>query len=160
MHNPRQSAYRTSQSTETILLHVRFHCDIAAALDNNCHEFLVTLGLSVVFDVNDHQIHVLLHILEDTLGITSTAVSWIRSYLSDRHMCVESGDLKSGKKATAIGVSQVSVLEPMLHCMFTKPIGKLCRRHNMSYFCYADDTQVYKVFKPLDGKKIINLLEC
>ena len=35
--------------------------------------------------------------------------------------------------------------------MFTKPIGEICRRHNMSYHCYADDTQVYIVIRPLDN---------
>ena len=147
LHEPRQSAYRKGHSTETALL--RVHHDIAAALDNNCHAVLVMLDLSAAFDVIDHRI--LMHRLEHTLGITGAALSWIQSYLSDRNMRVAIGDAMSDKKSIAIGVPQGSVLGPKLYCMFTKPIGEICRRHNMSYHCYADDTQVYIVIRPLDN---------
>ena len=147
LHEPRQSAYRTGHSTETALL--RVHHDIAAALDNNCHAVLVMLDLSAAFDVIDHPI--LMHGLEHILGITGAALSWIKSYLSDRNMRVTIGDVMSDKKSTAIGVPQGSVLGPKLYCMFTKPIREICRRHNMSYHCYADDTQVYIVIRPLDN---------
>lgn len=69
-------------------------------------------------------------------------------------MCVAIGDVVSHRKSTTIGVPQGSVLGPKLYCMFTKPIGEICRRHNMSYHCYADDTQVYITVKPQDDWKI------
>ena len=72
-------------------------------------------------------------------------------YLSNRSMRVAIGDVTSDRKSTEIGVPQGSVLGPKLYCMFTKPIGEICRRHNMSYHCYADDTQVYIVIKPVDN---------
>ena len=147
LHDSRQSAYRSGHSTETALL--RVHHDIAAALDNNCHAVLVMLDLSAAFDVIDHPI--LLHRLELTLGISGAALGWIKSYLSNRSMRVAIGDVTSDRKSTEIGVPQGSVLGPKLYCMFTKPIGEICRRHNMSYHCYADDTQVYIVIKPVDN---------
>ncbi|KAK3102012.1 hypothetical protein FSP39_008113 [Pinctada imbricata] len=147
LHDSRQSAYRVGHSTETALLKV--HSDIAAALDKNCHAVLVILDLSAAFDVIDHPI--LLHRLEHTLGITDTALSWIKSYLSNRSMCIAIEDVTSDRKSVTIGVPQGSVLGPKLYCMFTKPVGEICKRHNMCYHCYADDTQVYFVIKPVDN---------
>jgi hypothetical protein len=52
-------------------------------------------------------------------------------------------------KLKHVGVPQGSVLGPKKYCMFSKPIGQICKRHNMSYHCYADDTQEYLVIKPI-----------
>jgi len=35
--------------------------------------------------------------------------------------------------------------------MYSKPIGEICKRHNMLYHCYADDSQVYLVIEPIDS---------
>ena len=35
-----------------------------------------------------------------------------------------------------------------MYCIFSKPIGAICSRHDLSYHCYADDTQLYFVIKP------------
>jgi hypothetical protein len=35
--------------------------------------------------------------------------------------------------------------------MFSKPAGNICKKHGMAYHCYADDTQIYQVIKPLDN---------
>ena len=32
--------------------------------------------------------------------------------------------------------------------MYSKPVGEICRRHNMLYHCYADDRHAYQVIKP------------
>ena len=84
LHDNLQSAYRTGHSTETALLKV--HHDIAEALDRKCMAALVLLDLSAAFDVIDHKI--LQTRLEHSFGVTGSALSWIKSYLSDRSQCV------------------------------------------------------------------------
>jgi hypothetical protein len=34
--------------------------------------------------------------------------------------------------------------------MFSKPIEEICKRHNMLYHYYADDSEVYLVIGPID----------
>ena len=84
LHDNLQSAYRTGHSTETALMKV--HHDIAEALDRKCMAPLVLLDLSAAFGVIDHKI--IQTRLEHSFGVTGSALSSIKSYLSDRYHCV------------------------------------------------------------------------
>jgi hypothetical protein len=107
------------------------------------------LDLSAAFDAIDHPI--LMERLQYSYGMTGQALTWINSYLSDRSQSVNIGNIVSTEKILSFGVPQGSVLGPKKYCMFSKPIGQICKRHNMSYHCYADDTQAYLVIKPIDN---------
>ena len=50
---------------------------------------LVLVDLSAAFDVIDHKILQTRH--EHSFGVTGSALSWIKSYLSDRSLCVAIG---------------------------------------------------------------------
>ncbi|XP_062609777.1 uncharacterized protein LOC134271591 [Saccostrea cucullata] len=91
LHDRQQSAYRVYHSTETALL--RVHHDITSALDKGSSVVLLMLDLSAAFDVIDH--NVLINRLEFSFGITGAALSWIRSYLSDRHQRIVIGSSES-----------------------------------------------------------------
>ena len=110
---------------------------------------LVLLDLSAAFDVIDHAI--LFNRKEYAYGITEEALTWVHSYLKNRKQCVVIGKSVSKERALDIGVPQGSVLCPRKYCLFSKPIGGICKRHNMFYHCYADDKQAYMVIRPLDN---------
>ena len=146
LHDDRQSAYRSLHSTETALL--RVHQDIATALDNNSCVVLIMLDLLAAFDIIDH--HILLKRLEHTYGISGSASAWFRSYVSHRSQSVAVRSAVSDKSPLHFGVPQGSVLGPRKYCMFSKPIGEICKRHSMLYHGYADDTQSYLVINSKD----------
>ena len=137
-----QSAYRRHCSTETCL--IRVNNDILEALDQGHHAALILLDLSAAFDTLDHKIF--LQRTENTLGITGSALAWLRSYLSNRTQAVAIGDSLSKDAKLAYGVPQGSVLGPRGYCMYTLPLGEILRRHKMTYMIYADDTQAYVTF--------------
>ena len=134
-----QSAYKKAHSTETALL--RVHNDITCAMDRQKGVFLILLDLSAAFDTVDHNI--LLSFLQNNIGIHGTALSLLRSYLSDRTQCVSINGVFSELNQLAFGVPQGSVLGPIIFCTYTLPVGAILRQHGLQYHIYADDTQVY-----------------
>lgn len=146
LHEPHRSAYRKLHSTDKALLKV--HNDILQSLDNNCVTVLVLLDLSAAFDTIDHT--TLLSRLENLYGIKDNALSWISAYLHGRQqtVCVE-GEL-SDPVTMNFGVPQGSVLGPKYFTMYTKPVGAICGKHGLVHHFYADDSQLYISFKPID----------
>ena len=91
-------------------------------------------GLYVVDEANIES-HGMGYALDRTLGNNP---DWMHA-----HMAVRSAF--SDDTSLNFGVPQGSVLGPRKYCMFSKPIGDICKRHNMLYHGYADDTQSYLV---------------
>ena len=144
LHDPLQSAYKQFHSTETAL--VKVTNDILCALDKNEVVILVLLDLSAAFDTVDHKI--LLHRLEHTFGIKGVALDWFESYLVGRKQRVTIKGVSSETALLESGVPQGSVLGPVLWNVYTYPLSKVMNKNNTSYHLYADDNQVYMVFKP------------
>ena len=83
LHGIFQSAYKAGHSTETALTLI--HNDILRFIDNNecvMLVLLVLLDLPAAFDTVDHTI--LLTGLNNRFAIRGKALTWLRSYLSDR----------------------------------------------------------------------------
>ena len=90
-HEPNQSAYRPSHSTETALL--RVSNNILIVLDKRNGTMLVLLDLSAALDTIDHKL--LLARLEG-IGVDGVAFKWFASYMQERHQTVNIGSSKSG----------------------------------------------------------------
>jgi hypothetical protein len=139
-----QSAYRKCHSTETAL--IRVQSDIMCAIDNRSAAALVLLDMSAAFDTIDHSL--LLQRLRNTFGIDGKVLTWITSYLSDRFQKITIGNVTSQPKKLKQGVPQGSVLGPILFTLYTKPLAQIISKHGIDYHLYADDSQIYIIFRP------------
>ncbi len=139
LHDPMQSAYKSNFSTETALMRLNF--DILRHMDVGQCTILAALDLSAAFDTINHSL--LLSRLQYTYGLDLTVLQWFRSYLTKRTQRVCINGSLSNPRDIVTGVPQGSVLGARLFTMYTLPISAIIINHNMSYNCYADDTQIY-----------------
>lgn len=156
IHEVFQSGFRQNHSTETALLRVTN--DLLVALDRGSTAILVLLDLSAAFDTIDHEI--LLSRLENLIGIKGKALNWFRSYLRDRHQYVYLNNESSYRSRVKYGVPQGSILGPLLFTLYILPLGKIIRKHNINFHCYADDTQIYISAKPNEDLCFSKLTDC
>ena len=138
-----QSAYRRYHSCETATLKVVN--DLMLLLDKKSKAILLLLDLSAAFDTVQHA--ALLKKLEMQYGIKDTALSWFRSYLTDRSTSVKIGDARSRPIKVDIGVPQGSILGPLLFIMYTKDLQAIADKYNLGIHLFADDTQIYTCFE-------------
>ena len=153
--DPNQSGFKPAHSTETALLAVTEQLHAARAASHSA--VLILLDLSAAFDTVNHQL--LLDTLVD-LGITGTALKWFSSYLTDRTYQVSWKGLLSSPRTLRTGVPQGSVLGPLLFSLYTKTLGTVISAHNLSYHCYADDTQLFLSFPPSDTQVKERITAC
>ena len=58
-------------------------------------------------------------------------------------------------------IINMSVLGPTLFNVYCRPLGRIIRKHDISYHMYADDSQLYVDFSPCDEKTALaNLQQC
>ena len=112
--------------------------DILDATDVRKVSLLGLLDLSAAFDTVDHGI--LLKRLKTSFGVDGSAQNWIRSFLVDRSQAVAFRGTTSSYTVLHYGVSQGSVLGPLL---YTADVGAIAQRHGVLVYAYADDTQLY-----------------
>ena len=144
-----QLAYRPFHNTETALLKVK--SDVISALEKQEVACLILLDLSAAFDTINHDI--LLGRLKSRFAVSGTTFNWLQSYLKHRTQAVEIDAPMSGGSRSAFvplesGIPQGSVLGPILFTIYTVPIGDMCRRHQVEFHLYVDDTQIYFSFRP------------
>ena len=145
-----QSAYRKFHSPETVLL--RIQNDILVSLDSGSSTFLL-LDLSAVFNTTDHNI--LLHRLKHWFGITSCALSSLSSFFSNRFQTVVVSNSKSQRFLLEFGISQGSIVGPLLHSLYTTPLHFIVSKHSgIRCYFYADDTQIYISFSPENAPSV------
>jgi len=111
---------------------------------------------------------------EDLLALrytisSSTALSWIKSYLLNRSFYVNIENSKSSVFQQLYGrVPQGSVLGPLLFILYTTPLSTVISNSSANHKHYADDTQLLLSFSALDflhnitnlGNTITNVANC
>ena len=102
-HEPNQSAYRPSHSTETALLRVSKDMTLD---ERRKGTMLVLLDLSAAFDTIDPK---LLLARFEGIGVDWVALKWFASYMQEGHQTVNIGSSKSGSVPLRFGVPQGSV---------------------------------------------------
>ena len=133
-----QHGFREKRSCETqLLLTVN---DFANNLNQGEQVDSILLDFSKAFDSIDHNI--LLKKLP-YYHFTSSAIKLMSSYLTDRSQYVKLGDHRSTMRKISIGVSQGSVLGPILFLIFINhPINSAPQ---LEYILFADDTYIFSL---------------
>ena len=111
------------------------------ATDKHEDTILVLLDLSAAFDTIDHE--VLLNRLNQRFGFRDLALRWLASYLVDRKQSVRIRSAVSVYSQLCFGVSQGSVLGPVLFSKYVAPVEDIVLSHGLRPMFYADDSQIY-----------------
>ena len=134
-----QSSYRKFQSTDSAVLKVL--SDIYAAADEKMVMLLGLLDLSAAFDTVDHQI--LFDRLRYEYELDGSVLSWFKSYLTNRTICVHYNEQTSETVSILYGVPQGSVLGPILFILYVARAINIVDKHGFAAHSDADDLQIY-----------------
>ena len=131
-----QFGFREKHTTTHAILH--FVDKVAQALDNHLHTVGVFLDFSKAFDTVDHEI--LISKLS-YYGVRGIALSWFRSYLSDRKQYVSLNGIDSSRQTICCGVPQGSLLGPLLFILYINDFH--LSSDVLSFIFFADDSSVF-----------------
>ena len=147
-----------NHSTETALIHVQD--SILRSMDRSECTFLVLLDLSAAFDTVDHG--TICSRLSEVFGISGSALRWFSSYLQNRKQSVCVRDTHSTEAILGYGVPQGSVLGPELFKDYTSVLAQIIEPHGVNHHFYADDTQLFILFKPGvdEASALLKLQQC
>ena len=126
--------------------------NIVKCLENKEVGFCILLDFAKAFDTVNHEI--LLSKLEH-YGIRGTALTWFKSYLSDRMQCTEIGGIRSKLDYIKCGVPQGSILGPLLFLLYINDI--VMSSDVFKFILFADDTSLFYSHKDQnEATKIMN----
>ena len=129
----RQSGFRLRHSTETALIKVID--DLLFNLDNDCVSGMVLIDYRKAFDMIDHT---LLLKKREVYGLSTETLQWFTSYLTNRRQLVKLGDKQSNLANVPHGISQGSILGPLLFIVFINDLPFHVTSSTIDL--YADDT--------------------
>ena len=130
--------YKSGHSTEIVLVLVKRY--IMMLIDQGKPVILVLLDLSAAFDTVDHD--VLFSRLKGMFGMSGKVLEWFRSYLEQHSQRVSVHGILSDVQLLLSGVSQVSVLGPLVFTLYAQSNTTECSawfsfRSMVSDYCYC-----------------------
>ena len=136
-----QSGNKQFRSTKTSLVHTTD--TFFEAIDKKKTTAVVLLDMSKAFDTIHHKIF--LDKLRD-VGVSTLALRWFNSYLSNRSQMVRINSTLSDALPFVSGVP--SILGPLLFTIYVNDLSNIPR--NCSTVSYVDDTKIYMSFNVKD----------
>ena len=134
-----QSAFRRGHKTETAVL--KIISDLLMAVDCGQITILGLLDLSAAFDTVD--LTILADRLRRSFGIKLVVLPWIESFIPNRTQRVIFAGCLSSASPVTCGVTQGSVLGPMIFFLYTVDVFAIVRCHGISAHSYAGGTQLH-----------------
>ena len=122
---------------------LRVMSDALTAADQRRVMLIGLLDLSSVFDCVDHSL--MLQQLDGTrtFVFSGMILRWLTSYITGRSQQVAFCGQLSPTQSVQFGVSQGSVLGPLLFVLYTADLSRVVAIHGLILHRYADDCQIY-----------------
>ena len=88
-------------------------------------------------------------------------LKWCQRYLEERvqSVVIDGVELNIWLILQLFGISQGSVLGPILFIIYTSPLADILHHHGVRFHFYADDSQLYRLFDIGDNDETIFELE-
>ncbi len=137
-----QSGFRKNHSTDTCLSYL--NDKILRGIDQGKTTGMILIDLQKAFDTIDH------NVLTDKLayiGFSDSAVSWFKSYLSNRSFVVSVEEVYSDPGNLNCGVPQGSILGPLLFLLY---VNDMPQAIECDLLLYADDSVLLFTHKDVD----------
>ena len=118
---------------------------------------LALFSFSSAFDTIDHSI--LVHRLHTDFGLTDTVIQWFSRYPTTHIHYVSSSNHCSAFAHVHTGVTQCSVLGPMLLTMYIKSLSVIIDSHSIIHHSIADDMQLEMSAPPVKISELLHSMQ-
>ncbi len=140
-----QYGFRNEHSTEYAALEIIDR--LMTQMDKKETPINIYLDLSKAFDALDHNIRIQKH---EYYGITRNNLDLFQKYLTDRKQYVEFDSTKSDKLDINTGVTQGSIIGPLLFIIYINDMSTVCEL--FAFIIYADDTTLSSILSAFKSR--------